>query len=508
MNASKSLELLSEQNTPIDVKMELMKKLLDASGAPEEKLQLFLVGTLSEYSSFLDEEISSEQKDVLIGVIMNLYETPELPSELKRIALETLRNLSRSQTNREKLFRREGLVDMLLFCAQSEPVHVVKTFAIGTLNNLAIADEMAQSLLKDKPQITTILVACALDLETIEDVREKAIKTIMNLAAAKENKPILVQQQPNVISALVECASVGDSEKVRERATKAISNLCTDHNNRIALYEHPKLVDTLLENAVSGTIPIKQIVLQTLFLLADAAQNKARMFQKPKLVDILLDCVQNGETATSGVKEWAMVTLIELMSVENHKVALFNKPMVVDILLTCINSEQADMTKIKEWALGALMVLASAEPNKAPMFEKPLVFTSIVKSIETKTDGETSTELAKEHAIGTLFNLSLNTTLTPHIYKQGHGLIYSLMDIVSAKGESNKVKTRANDLLGRLGISAAQIQWFLLMNTLCSGFDVPRLGRNAQYRILTKDLLHNIAYTLCQKPQTSVGPNN
>ena len=204
-------------------KQESLLKILSLTSASEDALQLFLSGAQDELFCPLDKLCNGAQKDTLLVLLLSVLNDNNntMDIEMKRVVLEILRNFSRSSANRNKLFNHPGLLDTLLQIARYEPMMMLKSYAIGTLSNLAILDEMAHALLLQKPEMCDILIFCVTSPESSEEVKEKAIKTLMNLAASTENKAALANQAV-VLDTLIEHARNGISCKIKERAAKSV----------------------------------------------------------------------------------------------------------------------------------------------------------------------------------------------------------------------------------------------------------------------------------------------
>jgi hypothetical protein len=174
---------------------------------------------------------------------------------VKEFAVEVLRNLSRSPSNKSRIYQQ--LLETLFDCLTAGESLRIKRFALGTLNNLATLDENAIALLR-KPMFLETVLAFAQNGGT-STIKERAIWTLQSLACADENE-VPMFEMPSLIQTLVDCVHYGDTIEIRSYAIETLRNL--SNRNQAKMCEDRKLVNALMDTVVAGeTVVLRNLAL-------------------------------------------------------------------------------------------------------------------------------------------------------------------------------------------------------------------------------------------------------
>jgi hypothetical protein len=174
---------------------------------------------------------------------------------VKEFAVEVLRNLSRSPSNKSPIYQQ--LLETLIDCLTIGESLRIKRFALGTLNNLATLDENAIALLR-KPMFLETVLAFAQNGGT-STIKERAIWTLQSLACADENE-VPMFEMPFLIQTLVDCVEHGDTNEIKSYAIETLRNL--SNRNQVRMSEDRKLVSALMDTVIHGeTLVLKNLAM-------------------------------------------------------------------------------------------------------------------------------------------------------------------------------------------------------------------------------------------------------
>jgi hypothetical protein len=234
------LEKFKEDNTS-----SMCTVILHLSNFPQIQERMFY-----KFSTSLKQVL--EQGSTSSGAVASASKNEVL---VKEFAVEVLRNLSRSPSNKSPIYQQ--LLETLLDCLTIGQSLRIKRYALGTLNNLATLDENAIALLR-KPMFLETVLGFAQNGGT-STIKERAIWTLQSLACADENE-VPMFEMPSLIQTLVDCVDHGDTNEIKSYAIETLRNL--SNRNQARMFRDRKLVNALTDTVVSGeTLMLKNLAL-------------------------------------------------------------------------------------------------------------------------------------------------------------------------------------------------------------------------------------------------------
>jgi hypothetical protein len=234
---------------------------------------------------------------------------------------------------------------------------------------------------------------------------------------------------------------------------------------------------------LTSKVHVKEFAAEVLRNLSRSPANKGLIYQQ--FVESLFDCLTVGESLR--IKRFALGTLNNLATLDENAVALLRKPLFLETVLGFCKT--GGTSTIKERAIWTLQSLACADENEVPMFEMPSLLQTLVDCVD-----HGDTKEIKAYAIETLRNLSNRNQA--RMFEDGN-LVSALMDTV-VFGETVLLKNLALSCFQRMGYSKNQVMSFIVLETLCSVRECPRLTvqGKCKLRMLPNELIRKIAETL------------
>jgi hypothetical protein len=189
---------------------------------------------------------------------------------LKGAWTEIVRNLSRSNANKQAIYR--DFLQTLCHDLTSGETLKIKRYSLGALNNLATLEENAVALFRKPHFVETILdLTIAGGTPTI---RERALWTLQSLACADENE-VPMFDTPLLVGTLVSCVEKGDTNDIKAYAIETLRNLA--NQNKSKMIANRALMGALLDVVIYGPTELRDLALSC-FLKMGFEESKVRGF--------------------------------------------------------------------------------------------------------------------------------------------------------------------------------------------------------------------------------------